>query len=353
MTERVAIVGAGAAGAATAYGLRDADAAVTLYERQREAGGRAATRRRGQCVYDVGANYLSVESERVQTLVDGPLADDLVAVEGEVWTVDADGDVSPGRDTDEPKLTGRDGVASIASTLLQSADATVHWETDVVGVYRSDDGRWTLETGPTGSRLDDDVSDELATVEAESAEFDHVVLTPPAPTTAELLLDVAVADGLREAARSVEFRPITTVAARYDRPLEWPYYALVDVSKTRDLGWVAREECKPGHVDGGSLLILQASSEWSRTYRRADDELVAEDATDLVADLVDEPALASPDWTDVVRWRYALTDDGLAPGVQSDPAAAGLHVAGDWVEGESRIDAALRSGLETAAQLGD
>ncbi|GAB3687683.1 NAD(P)/FAD-dependent oxidoreductase [Salinarchaeum chitinilyticum] len=346
MTDRVAIVGAGAAGAATAYGLRGANADVTVFERRSEAGGRAATRRRRDCVYDVGANYLSVESDRVQSLVDGPLADALVAVDGDVWTVDAEGEIAPGRDADDPKLTGRAGVAAIAEELLERAGTTPVWNTDVVGVQQSDAGNWAIQTGPNESIPAD------ADGRARSSTFDHVVLTPPAPATAELLLEVPVADGLREAARSIEYRPITTVAAAYDHRVEWPYYALVDTSKSRALGWVAREECKPDHVPAGeSLLILQASPEWSRTHRRTAAPAVAEAATDLVAALVDDPRLATPEWTDVVRWRHALTDDGLAPGVRSEPAAAGLHVAGDWVEGTARIDAALRSGLETAERL--
>lgn len=348
MTRRVAIVGAGVAGCAAAYGLRDADAAVTVFERRDEAGGRAATSSREGCVYDVGANYLTAGDDRIRALVEGPLADELVAVEGDVWTVDADGEIEPGRDADDPKLTGRDGVAEIGSELLERAGATARYETDVAGLDRADagptgDDGWTLRTGSA-----------FGTDLARAGPFDAVLLTPPAPVAAELLLDVPVAESLRAAARSIEYRPITTIACRYERAVEWPYYALVDTSKTRDLGWVAREECKPGHVpDDGSLLVLQASPQWSRTHRGVDDAPVADAAAALVAELVDDPGLADPAWTDVIRWKHALTDDGLSEGVRREPAAAGLHVAGDWVVGESRLHAALESGLDAADRIAD
>jgi len=341
VTRHVAIVGAGVAGCATAYGLGNADAEVTVFERRSEAGGRAATREREGCSYDVGANYLTAEDQRVQELVDGPLADDLVAVDGAVWTLDADGEIAPGREDGASKWTGRRGVADLGTALLDRADCDRRLDTDVAGLQRTGDGSWTLLAG---TPLGDDA--------ARAGPFDDVVLTPPAPVTAELLRDVPIADSLCAAARSIEYRPITTVAARYDRALEWPYYALVDTSKTLDLGWIAREECKPGHVPSdGSLVIIQASPEWSHRHRTAEDAVIADAATDVLARLLDDPALADPRWTEVVRWKHALTDDVLAASVRREPADAGLHVAGDWVAGESRLNAAIVSGLETADLL--
>ncbi|MDX1531103.1 MAG: NAD(P)-binding protein, partial [Rhodothermales bacterium] len=58
----LAIIGAGAAGLAAAFGLRDSGVAVTLFEKSRGVSGRAATRRRtadGQTWrYDHGAQYV-------------------------------------------------------------------------------------------------------------------------------------------------------------------------------------------------------------------------------------------------------------------------------------------------------
>ncbi|AGN01878.1 NAD/FAD-dependent oxidoreductase [Salinarchaeum sp. Harcht-Bsk1] len=348
MTRHVAIVGAGVAGCATAYGLEDADAEVTVFERRTEAGGRAATRQREGCSYDVGANYLTAADDRVQQLVEGPLADDLVAVDGEVWTLDADESIAPGRDDGAPKWTGSRGVADIGPALLDPTDSDVRFDVDVAGIG-CDDGTWTVFSnsldGGDGTGAGDD---------ARAGPFDDVVLTPPAPVTAELLRDVSVADSLRAAARSIEYRSITTVAARYEESFEWPYYALVDTSKTLDLGWIAREEAKPGHVSGdGSLVIFQASPQWSQRHQHAEDPALADAATDAAAALLDVSALADPVWTDVVRWKHALTDDGIATSVRTDPADAGLHVAGDWVAGESRLNAAIVSGLETADRLAE
>jgi predicted NAD/FAD-dependent oxidoreductase len=98
----LAIVGAGAAGCAAAYGLRDQSVDVTVFERTDSVGGRAATRHRDGCTYDTGANYLKSTDEAVSGLVralgDGP--EDIAAP---VWTLDTDGDISEGRDEEGSK----------------------------------------------------------------------------------------------------------------------------------------------------------------------------------------------------------------------------------------------------------
>jgi len=343
VTRRVAIVGAGVAGAAAAYRLQRAvDVAVTVFESRSQPGGRAATRSREDTVYDVGANYLSLPDEdpgRIEQLVEGPLADDLVTVDGRVWTVDADGTIEPGRDEGEPKWTGARGIDALADRLLATTDAIVACESGVRGIAAADAG-WAIQLDGT------DQTGHSAAAEA----FDDVLLTPPGPTTAGLLDGVAGAARLRDAAAAIDYRSITTVAARYDRPLDLPYYALVDVSKSRPLGWLARESCKPGHLPDGEVLILQGSPEWSREHSEEPDRTVADDATALAAALLDRPWLTDPDWIDVVRWRHALADDGL-PAAVADRAPEGLHVAGDWVAGEPRLHAAIRSGLDAGAAI--
>jgi len=101
MSSTVAVVGAGAAGAAAAYALRDTPVDVTVFEKSGGVCGRAATRRANDCTYEYGANYLKSDDERVNELVTEELpTEGLVDVTGPVWTFDDDGEVSEGDDTD-------------------------------------------------------------------------------------------------------------------------------------------------------------------------------------------------------------------------------------------------------------
>ncbi|WP_276299153.1 NAD(P)/FAD-dependent oxidoreductase [Halorussus lipolyticus] len=335
----IAVVGAGVAGLAAAYALRDADADVTVYERRDTVGGRAATHRRDECVFDVGANYVKEADEdgRVSELLTTELADGLVDTEEPVWTFNADGEISEGRGDDSPKWTYREGLATLGDRLADAADAEVRTGTEVETFAREDDEWWLRVRGG-------------------EATADRLVLTPPAPTTAYLLdradWDDPLCSDLVETASDVPYRTLLSVALHYPDRTDLPYYALVNADKDHDLGWISREECKPGHVpEGESLLIVQPSPEWSRQHYDEPDDQIAIGAADRTAELLDDADRYQFDWAEVVRWRDALPDAGADADVLERAADQALYFAGDWVAGEGRIHAALRSGLETGDEI--
>ncbi|WP_158298427.1 NAD(P)-binding protein [Halorubrum sp. SD626R] len=130
----IGIVGAGAAAAAAAFVLADAapDADVTVLEKSGGLCGRAATRRHEDLTYDYGANYLKSDDDRVVELVTETLDDEgLADIDEPVYTFDADGAVSPGRDADDRKWSYRGGLTQIAKRLFARTDATVHRRTRV------------------------------------------------------------------------------------------------------------------------------------------------------------------------------------------------------------------------------
>ncbi|UPW01991.1 FAD-dependent oxidoreductase [Halorussus gelatinilyticus] len=359
---RIAVVGAGAAGLGVAYALREADAEVSVFERREEVGGRAATHRRDDCAYDVGANYCKDDDERVSDLLSGDLADGLVDTAGPVWTFDADGEISEGRGDDDRKWTYREGLATLGERLRDASDATVRTGTEVTGLAREGDADETAAGDGGRWRVEFEDADPDSPM-AGDATADAVVLTPPAPTTA-YLLDRAdwgesdAGDSLREdlveAVADVPYRTLLSVALHYPERADPPYYALVNADKDHELGWVSREECKPGHVpDGESLLVVQPSPEWSRHRYDDADEEIAVRVADLTAELLGDPDRYEFDWADVVRWRDALPDDGADGDVLDRGAEADLFFAGDWVAGEGRVHAALRSGLETGERIAD
>lgn len=332
---RVAVVGAGVAGLGVAYALRDS-AEVTLFERTERVGGRAATREQ-ECIYDTGANYIKSNDERVSRVV-RKLSDGLVEVKEPVWTFDADGNISEGRDENTSKWTYRGGIETLGERLLDASGATVRTDTRIAGLRR--DGDWFIE-------------------DTESREFgpwDELVLTPPAPITASLL-DLAEWDGdlrreLREHIGHVPFRTILSVALHYPFELDRPYYALVNTDKEHEIGWVARESCKSGHVPADeSLLIVQMAPGWSAEHYDDEDTDIVVAVADHTADLLSDHALAAPDWFDVVRWRDALPDSGADREVLRQAEETNLWFAGDWVVGDGRVHRALGCGLDVGERI--
>jgi len=341
---RIGFVGAGAATAAAAFALADSDSGAELEILEKSGGvcGRAATRRRGDVTYDYGANYLKADDDRVVSLVTERLdTEGLVDVSEPIYTFDADGEVSEGRDADEHKYSYEQGLTQIAKRLFARTVATVHRDTRVETIHR-EDGRW-LATDTDGTQW---------------GPFDALALNPPAPQTAALLADADWEDPLRadlaDAVGEVPFRTIWTAVLHYPFELDRPYYAVVNTDTAHEIGWISREEKKEGHVpDGETLLIVQANESWSLAHY---DDPPAENVSqlaDLAADVIGDQRLRDPDWTDHQGWRYAQPEAEPPAGLLADAESHDLYVLGDWVEDVPRLHGAIRNGLETGERLAD
>jgi renalase len=338
---RIGIVGAGAAGAAAAYALRDADATVTIIEKSGGVCGRAATRRKDGCRYDHGANYVTDPDEWTASLIRGLETGGLADIEEPVWTFDADGEIAEGHGDDGRKWTWSEGITQLAKRLLARTDATVHRRTRVASIERTE-GTWRL-TDTDG---------------ADHGPFDSLLLTPPAPQTADLLRATTWEDDrldpLVDAVDAVPYRTIRTLVLHYPFRESYPWYALVNTDKEHEVGWLSREECKPGHVpDGESLLVVQMSPAWSESHY--DDPLddAAAAAADHAASLLGDDRYGTPDWVDDQGWRYALPDAAAEAEPLRAVESAGLYAAGDWVAGEGRVAAALRNGHAAGERIRD
>jgi len=345
---RLGIVGAGAGAAAATYALEErlADVEITVLEKSGGLCGRAATRRRDGIVYDYGANYVKSDDKRIVELLTETLdTEGLVDITDPVWTFDRKGNVLPGDGRDEHKWTYREGLTQIAKRLFARTDATIHRKTRVESIIRDADdegGAWRLEDA-SGTRW---------------GPFDALLLNPPAPQTADLLRranwESDVRDALLSAVDAVPYRTVWTGIFHYPFELERPYYALVNSDKAHAVGWVGREECKPGHVpDGESLLVVQAAHEWSVDHYDEPPSESLEELAALTADLVGDERLREPDWTDHQGWRYALPEGGVSREPLERAERAGLYCLGDWVAGEGRIHAALRTGLAVGERVAD
>lgn len=332
----VAIVGAGVAGAGAAYAL-DGTADVTVFERASSVGGRTATRRNHGCRYDYGANYTKDEGRVADLLADLDTGG-LVDIDAPVWTFDGENAVSEGRDSDDRKWTYRAGIDQLAARLFERTGAAIETDTRVEDIERADG--WRFESAN----------------ESGLGEFDSVVLTPPAPQTASLLADATWGHGLRDdlvaSIESVPYRTTVTAVLHYPFELDRPYYALVNTDGEHDIGWLSREECKPGHVpDGESLLIAQMAPGWStERYDEPTDDIAAA-AADMAANLLDDDRLAEPDWADSHGWRLAQPDGAPNGELLERAGEEDLFFAGDWVAGEGRIHLALGSGLDAGERI--
>ena len=340
---RLAIIGAGVAGLATAWSLRASHTAVTVFEKSRGYSGRAATRRRADLCYDHGANYFKTPTPELERLVRDELpSDELVAIERDVWTFDASGTVQPGDPASnaESKWTYRQGINTLGKQLAGQAAADVRLQTQIERVERTDDGWRLIDTSGT-----------------VHGSFDGVVLTPPAPQTQDIvrassmLPDVrdALLSGLGQAAYTSQF----TLVLGYDRRLPRPgdFYALLNTDRDHAIAWLGFEEDKPGHIpDGQSVLILQMAPDWTEAHFEVAHDALVQEAARLAEDLLGTRCM-DPAWSDSQRWRYALPTAAADDTTLQKAETEGIFVTGDALVGKGRVHRALEEGLRCAGRV--
>lgn len=342
---RIAIVGAGVAGLAAAWRLRDAPVQVEVFEKSRGVSGRAASRSRHGARFDFGANYFKLESPGQERLVLGELPqDDLVRIAAEVWTFDARGKIEPGDPVQnrEARWTYGGGISTLGKLLAAAAQCAVHRQCRITGLQRQG-GRWALTSEPAG--------------ETRGKLFDAVLLTVPGPQAMTLLagsaLGEASADDFVRALAQARYHGQLCFALGFREPVQRPQncFALINRDRAHDIAWLSFENDKPRRELGGhTVMMVQMSPDWSaRHLEQAPAGLVEYAAESALAVLAQPPR--RPDWFDSHRWAYAHPWQAADRGPLQAGARSGLHFAGDALVGKGRIGETLQTGLDAAEQI--
>jgi len=320
---RIAILGAGMAGASAARVLRDAGHDVVVHDKARGAGGRMATRRSAQGSFDHGAQYFTLRDPLSLEALAGWQAAGVVAPwRARIAAIDAPGEW---RETGpETRWVAVPGMPALARHLLDRIP--LHLGTQAVQARRSG-SRWIIDFAD-GSQAND---------------YDLLLSTLPAPQAAVLL----AGEDLAAVAGRVGFLPCWAGLCTFEAALPVDFdAAFVNVGA---LSWIARDASRPERVPGERWVLHAgpiASAEWlevdaERVLRRMLDALRLALGVDIP-----EPTEAA-----VHRWRYALAAEPLHCGALWD-AGRGLGLGGDWCAG-SRVEGAFLSGLALADRAMD
>ncbi|MFN0097860.1 MAG: NAD(P)/FAD-dependent oxidoreductase [Gemmatimonadaceae bacterium] len=321
----MAVIGAGLAGLAAARTLTDAGVSVTVFEKSRGVGGRAATRRDGTWAFDHGAQYATFRDARLAPWVArwveaGVLAEwsaTIAVREHGAWRVSPRGDA---------RWVAVPGMSSLGRHLAHGL--TVQLGTTVASATRT----------PTGWQLGDADGASLGI-------FDHLLVTAPAPQAATLLaLD---APGLAAACARVVFHPCRAVLCVLERPAAVAWDAAF-VNDDAHLAWVARNATKPGRNAAHECWVLHATRAHSVATLEAEQDAAIAPMLDAFARLLgaDAPRVVQAQGH---RWRYAIPEPVLeADAVWDSAVEAGI--AGDWCGGP-RVEGALLSGMALAGRV--
>jgi renalase len=338
----IAIIGAGSSGLAAAHTLQDADHSVTLFEKSRGVGGRAATRRRAGFVYDHGAQYIKGEGRlSAYFITERFYVPDLIDITKPVWIFDSAGRIQEGdpQQNATPRWTYRHGLTTLAERM--AAGLSIHFNVCIGHVEQMSTG-WALF----------DIAGQHA------GNFEQLLITIPAPQALELLqmsqLERSLRDNIVTALAVARYNPLISVMLGYQpTPMQRPYYALVNTDKAHPISWLAWEHEKaPERVPPGSgLLIAQMAPQYSREHwKQPDEQALIRDVTQLVAGLIDEP-LPTPIFTDIQYWLHALPSTKAdAQTLNAQTLPYGLAFCGDAFVG-GRVHLALEHGVTVAQQM--
>lgn len=318
--ERIAVIGAGMAGARVAEQLRESGVDVVVFDKGRRPGGRTASRQRPERPgHDHGAQYFTARSEAFRSRLEGWLEASVVAE----WDARV-GSLGEGVASEAgggPRYVGVGSMRAMVEAM--TADGDVRQGVEVKSVRRTEGG---IElTGEQGLGV-----------------FDRVVVTAPAPQAAGLVAEVA--PGLAEQARQVAFQPTWAVLLELSSPLPSPYDAAF--VNEGAIAWWAREASKPGRPPGHRVVAM-VHPDCSEDWLESPADRVATRALDALTELYG--VLGEVRSVDAHRWRYAQPVAGLDVGALVDETGRVL-LAGDWTADRGRIESAYLAG-DAAAEI--
>jgi predicted NAD/FAD-dependent oxidoreductase len=323
-----AVVGAGVAGLTCARELLARGSSVTVFERSGVVGGRLASVQTDAGVYDVGAQYVTVQQESFANEVRHWISANLLRT----WDASL-AEMSAGQATmvtpPAPRFVGVPCMQSIASYLARGLHI----------VFNAEVGR--IARGSSEWYLFDPDERQLGIVG-----FDGLVLAIPSIDALPL---VRSETDFAARLETVRWDACWMGSLELSRPsgIEFDSATITD---DPILAWVARENSKPMRRLGGGVAeiwLLQARSTWSNNFV----ELAPDDAARwmqraFAARLARPLAQKS---CSALRWRNATPVEAFAETFLWDPARA-VGLAGDWCGG-ARVETAFVSGLALAQAI--
>jgi len=315
----VAVIGAGMAGLVCAQQLSQAGYSVLVVEKSRGLGGRVATRRLHNTCADHGVCYLKPKGELLRRFVE-LLSDRHIL---EVWTSDP-----------VANYVAPEGMSAIAKFLAQNLEISLNQR---VAAITPIDNKW---------RLTFESSNEELTATS-------LVVAIPAPQAFTLLAPLGdlVGKAFLDNLDSIEFYPSLTVMAGYpadSQPLpEWKALSFVD---NPDLAWIGLDSSKR-HNSQQPLFVIQSSADFAQRYLESSDlQPAAQQMLQRASECVQLSWLATPEWMQVHRWRYAFPRNPWDKAFLSAESFLPLVCCGDWCGGKL-VEGAMLSGLAAAEKI--
>ena len=191
----ILILGAGMAGLSAATELQRAARRVLVLDKGRSVGGRMATRRIGEAVFDHGAQFMTARSARFRAMLGGMVENGAVVEWGRGFADQTDG---------HPRWRGNPGMTAVPKLLAQGVD--VRLDKQIVSLSEMASG-WLARAK-----------------DGETFTAGALLLTAPVPQSLALL-DVGgfqLTEAMRTRLEAIEYERCLVVLAVLDGPSQIP-----------------------------------------------------------------------------------------------------------------------------------
>lgn len=335
----VAVIGAGVAGLICAQQLRQAGYSVVIIEKSRGAGGRLATRRLHDTRADHGARYLKAQGEMVEELIKIMCDRHLL----QLWTNKLYQFGSEISDINENLYVPSAGMNSIGKFLANNLE--IWFSRRALSINAQDSKTWHISLEST---------DENSHPQALIAK--SIVVAIPAPQAVMLLATTPnLPSDFINTLKSVNYQPCITVMAGYAPTREEdlaklnPPWKAMTFTDDLNLAWIGLDSSKRENPQQ-PVFVIQSSATFAEKYLESPDlpaigQQLLERASAYLM-----PWLATPEWLQVHRWRYAFPHHSLGISCLTANISPPLVCAGDWC-GENQIESALNSGVAAANSI--
>lgn len=320
---RIAIIGAGIAGLTLARQLADQHQ-ITIFERADKAGGRMASRKAGDFVFDHGAQFFTAKSAAFQQFLAPYIASGIVARWDAAFAEFSGPQITSRRqwDAEFAHYVGAPDMHALPQALAESLTVIYHCNIDAI---HADGNLWQVFS-----------AGQLV------GEFDWLISTLPAKQSAALFnqrtpLLNKLPDNL--------MRPCYALMLGFDKDqaIDWQAAHV----KNADISWMSVNSSKPGRNSPFSMLVL-ATNAWTRNNFQlalpgAADHLLSE--VQRVAGIRRQDIVHQ----DIKRWTYVNLPRQYAAKAYIDHNQR-LAACGDWCI-QGRVEAAFNSANWLARQL--
>jgi predicted NAD/FAD-dependent oxidoreductase len=310
----VAVIGSGMAGLSAARALTAAGLTVTVFDKGRNPGGRLATRRVDNWIFNHGCQVFTIRDPDFQAAVRPVSA---------LWN-----------QRGELRYAGIPTMSAVASHLANGLDVRQHAHVESLSPNKTG---WTLHFKAGGD-----------------ATFDALIIAIPAPQASSLL--AGRHPDFESRLQGIHLSPCWAVMLGFEAPpptsdLEtqfnvpaWPdgIWSAIWSNGGSEISWAARENARPHAPETPPAFTFHFSPAWSTEHLEDPPEDVM--ATVLAGNWPFSPH--TPAHAAAHRWRYALVQNPLGEPCLWDQKT-NLGLCGDWCIAP-RLEAAFLSGRALA-----